>query len=69
MIFFYIYITIDDIFVYFFEIFGHLHFILVFVLVQFCIILVRNGIFSRNKKSSNLVINFYHVIDTMYIYS
>ena len=42
---------------------------LVIVLVQFCIILVRNGMFSRNKRSSDLVINFYYVIDVMYIYS
>ena len=39
------------------------------VLVQFCIILVRNDMFSKNKRSSDLVINFYYVIDAMYIYS
>ena len=44
MIIFYIYITIDNIFCTFFEIFSHLHF-LVIILVQFYVILVRKGMF------------------------
>jgi len=44
-------------------------FIFVVFLVQFCVILVRNGMFYVKTKSSNLVIVFYYVIDTMYIYS
>ena len=40
----------------------------VIILVQFYVILVRNGMFKKNI-SSNLVINFYYVIHTMYIYS
>jgi hypothetical protein len=67
-IFFYIYITIDSIFGIWFEMFSH-HLFVVIVLIQFCVILVRNGMFWINKKSSNLVIHFYYVIDTMYIYS
>ena len=44
-IFVYIYITIDSIFcIYIFEIFSHLHFAVI-VLVQFRVILVRNGMF------------------------
>ena len=31
-------------------------------------LLVRNGMFSRNKWSSNLVMKFYRVIDIMYMY-
>ena len=61
--------TIYYIFCIFFWNFWSSSLFLVIILVQFCIILVRNGMFSRNKRSSNLVINFYHVIDTMYIYS
>ena len=38
-------------------------------LVQFCIIIVRNGMFYEKQKSSSLVTNFNFVIDTMYIYS
>ena len=44
-------------------------FFLVIFLVQFYIILVRNGMFSRKNKLSNLVINLYYVINTMYMYS
>ena len=52
----------------FLNFFGHLHFCSN-VLVQFCIILVRNGMFYEKHKSSYLVINFHYVIDTVYIYS
>ena len=61
--------TIDNIFFIYFLKFLVIFIFLIIVLIQFCIILARNGMFSRNKISSNLVINFYHVIDTMYIYS
>jgi hypothetical protein len=65
-IFFYIYMTIDNIFCIFFWNFWSSSFFLIIVLVQFCIILVRNNMFSRNKISSILVILFsacnkYHV--------
>ena len=67
--FFYMYITIDSIFLYFFEFFCHLHFFVVLVLVQFYIIVVRNVMFYERHKSSYLVTIFYYVIDTVYIYS
>ena len=38
-------------------------------LIQFCIILVSNGMFYEKHKSSYLVTIFYYVIDTVYIYS
>ena len=41
----------------------------VMFLVQFCIILVRNGMFYEKHKSSYLVTFFYYVINTVYIYS
>ena len=62
--FFYIYLII--------YIFYFLFFIFLFVdivLVQFCIILVRNGMFYEDHKSSFLVTIFYYIIDTVYIYS
>ena len=43
-IFFYIYITINAIFL-FFLIVSHLHFCSSFILIQLCVILVINGIF------------------------
>ena len=38
-------------------------------LVRFCVILVRNGMFYWKIKSTNLVLNFYNVINIVYIYS
>ena len=64
MIFFYIYITIDNIFCIFLKFLA-----IVICLVQFCIILVRNGMFCYKNGSSNLVMNFYYVIDIIYTYS
>ena len=61
--------TIDNIFFIFFEILSHVFFFVVVVLVQFCVILVRNGMFYKRTKSPNLVIVFHYVIDTVYIYS
>ena len=69
MIFFSTYTTIDNIFCIFFWNFSSSLFFLVIFLVQFCIILVRNGMFYIKTKSSNLVTIFYYVIDTVYIYS
>ena len=67
---FYIYITIDNIFLYTFLKFLVIFIFVVIILVQFCVILVRNGMFYLEKnKSLNLVIVFYYVIDTVYIYS
>ena len=63
MVFLYIYITIDNIFFNYFVIF-----FVVIVVVQFCIILVKNGMFYRNHKSSYLVTHFYYVIDNMSLY-
>ena len=68
IIFFYIYITIDSIFYIFLNFFVIFIFVVSF-LVQFRIILVRNGMFYENHKSSYLVNIFYCVIETMYIYS
>ena len=69
IIFVCIYTTIDSIFLYSF-IFFVIFIFVVNVLVQLCIILVRNGMFYKKKqKSSNLVTIFYYVIDTVYIYS
>jgi hypothetical protein len=65
MIFFYIYITIDNILFIFLVIFIFCS----ICLVQLCVILVRNGMFNKKTKSSNLVTKFYYVIDTVYIYS
>ena len=42
---------------------------MVIFLVQFCVILVRNGKFYEKHKPSYLVATFYYVIDTVYIYS
>ena len=39
------------------------------VLAQLCVILVRNGLFYKKTKWSNLVTISYYVIDTVYIYS
>ena len=70
MIFFFIYIIIDRIFCTYFLSFSVIFFFFVeIVLVQFCIILVRNDMFYRKHKSSNLVIVFYYVIGYVYIYS
>ena len=55
-------------FIYFLELFCHLHYFVVICFVQFDIILVRNGIFYEKYKSSYLVTIFYYVIDTVYIY-
>ena len=41
----------------------------VIILIQFCVILVRNGMFYSKQRSSNLVTIFYYVIDIVYIYS
>ena len=38
-------------------------------LVQFCIILVRKGMFYEKHKLSYLVTIFPYVIDTLYMYS
>ena len=64
----YLYITIYSIF---FKIsnFFVIFIFVVIVLVQFCIILVRNGVFCENHKSSYSVTIFNCVIDTVYTYS
>jgi hypothetical protein len=69
MIFFSTYITIDNIFCIYFLNFLVIFIFLVIFLVQFCVILVRNGMFYIKTKSLNLVTIFYYVIDTVYIYS
>ena len=69
MIFFYIYITIDNIFLYIFLKILVILIFVVIILVQFYVILVRNGMFYSKNRSSNLITIFYCVIDTMYIYS
>ena len=68
MILVYIYINIDSI-LYIFLIFSVIFIFVVIVLVQFCIILVRNGMFHEKHKSSYLVFIFYYVIDSMFIHS
>ena len=52
MIFFYIYITTNNIFGIFIFIFSHIHSVVI-ILVQFYVILVRNGMFylQQNLKS------------------
>ena len=65
---FFLYIHNQWFFFYIFLKFFVIFIFMVIVLIQFCVILVRNGIFSRKKWSSNLVIRFYYVIDIMYIY-
>ena len=65
MIIFYIYITIDSIFLKKIVIF----IFVVINLVQFCIILVRNSMFYKKHKSSYMVTAFYYVINTVFIYS
>ena len=70
MIFFlHMYITIDNLFCICFWKFWSSSFFVVIILIQFCVILVRNGMFYSKQRSSNLVTIFYYVIDTMYIYS
>ena len=54
---------------YFFLKFLIIFIFVVIVLVQLCVILVRNGMFYKKTKSSNLVTNFYCVLDIVYIYS
>ena len=67
MIFFYIYVTIDSIFLIFSWIFLSSSLFVIIFLVQFYIILVRNGMFYEKNKSSYLVTIVYYVIDTVYI--
>ena len=69
VIFFHIYITIDNIFCIFKKKLVVIFIFVVIVLVQLCVILVGNGMFYEKTKSSNLVTLFYYVIDAMYIYS
>ena len=64
---FYIYITVDIIFLYY-TIFFFIFIFVEIILVQFCIILVTNG-FIKKHKSPYLVIILYFVIDTMNIYA
>ena len=62
-------LTIDMIFLYIFWIFLSSWIFVVIFLVQFCIILVRIGMFYEKHKSSYLVAIFYYVLYTVYIYS
>ena len=55
--------------IYIFEFFLSSSFFVVVCFVQFCIILVRNGMFYEKHKSSYLDTILYYVIDTVYIYS
>ena len=68
MIFFYIYITIDSVFLIVFMIFLSYSYFKVIVLIQFCIILVRNGMFYKKTKSIKFGYHFL-LLDTVYIYS
>ena len=60
--------TIDNIFFIYFLKFLVIFIFVVVILVQFYVILVRNGMFYK-KQILKVGYHFYYVIDTVYIYS